>query len=81
MVLGGQVECLTVVVLNQAFECPRNWGLVQTELVLSDGWDFLQHRGDVVNAVEQLSIDLEMERNLALLFFSLKFNGLVQSGG
>lgn len=81
MVLGGQVECLTVVVLNQAFESPRNWGLVQTELVLSDGWDFLQHRGDVVNAVEQLSIDLEMERNLALLFFSLKFNGLVQSGG
>ena len=71
------MESLVVVAFNQALESARDGLLIQRELVLREGGNLLQHGGDVVDALEQLNIDLEVEGNLSFLFFSLKLNSLV----
>lgn len=77
VVLGGQVERLVVVALDKAFEGARDWLFVEDKLVLGKRWNLLQHRADVVYTFEKLNVDLEVERNLSLLFLGFELNGLV----
>lgn len=77
VILCCQVESLVVVALDKAFKGAGNWLFVEDELVLSKQWNLLQHRADVMHTFQKLNVDLEVERNLSLFFFSFEFDGLV----
>jgi len=51
VVLGSQVESLTIVVLSQPSEGSGNWSFVQGELVLSESWNLKQHAANKVHAL------------------------------
>jgi hypothetical protein len=78
IVFGGQLESLSIILLNEFLKALADYSLINQELILSDVRNFKEHSCNHVDTFKKLKIDVHVIGHLAFDLFLLELNRLVR---